>query len=163
MAEHPEPSELEGGRRLLTRKQALAGGGAAVAALGAPALAQAAGAKYPTVKVVELSKLRVNRPVTFDYPLQGQPNVLLDLGHAVPERRRARSTASWPTASCASTWAARSSTGARRAISSVPCHQSQYDPERRGVDHPGRGAAAAAAGSARGRRTAPSSPSAWTG
>ena len=63
MAEHPEPSELEGGRRLLTRKQALAGGGAAVAALGAPALAQAAGAKYPTVKVLELAKLKVNRAV----------------------------------------------------------------------------------------------------
>ena len=84
MAEHPAPSELEGGRRLLTRKQALAGGGAAVAALGAPALAQAAGAKYPTVKVLELAKLKVNRPCRSTIPSRGSRTCCSTWGRPCP-------------------------------------------------------------------------------
>ena len=119
MSALPE-GEAQGGR--VSRRTLLGSGaaGATAVALAQAGDAEAASRRYPKRRVVALSKLRVNRPVTFAYPLKAQPNVLLDLGHAVPARRRAEEAASWRTASSASTWAARSSTGARPASSSVP-------------------------------------------
>ena len=73
-------------RRALLRGGA--GGAAGVALLSVDG-AEAASRRYPQLRVVSLSKLRVNRPVSFDYPLEDQPSVLLDLGRAVPEGHRA--------------------------------------------------------------------------
>jgi arsenite oxidase small subunit len=131
MAEHPEPSQPEGGPRLLTRKQALAGGGAAVAALGAPALAEAAGAKYPTVKVLELAKLKVNRAVPFAYPLEEQQNVLLDMGRSVPEGvGPKRSIVAFSILCQHMGCPVAYRPGPREFF--CPCHQTRYDPERSG-------------------------------
>jgi arsenite oxidase small subunit len=87
MAEGSEGA-ADGRRAGLTRKQALVGGGAVVAA-GATASALAAcggggGEKYPRTKIAKVSQLQTNKPVDFDYPLDGQKGVLVDLGQEVP-------------------------------------------------------------------------------
>jgi hypothetical protein len=73
MSAVPDAAKLS--RRGLLRSVA---GGAAVAALAGPADAQAAARQYPRVRIRALSRLTVNRPVSFAYPLEEQPNVLLD-------------------------------------------------------------------------------------
>ena len=161
MAEHPEPSELEGGRRLLTRKQALAGGGAAVAALGAPALAASGGREIP------------HRQGRRAREAQGQPrpHVRLSAGGAP---------------ACSSTWAARcrAGSGPDRSIVAFsaqcqhmgcpvayrrksrelfcPCHQKPLRPRAPGIDHPGRRHATPAPSPSCRCATGPSTPSAWT-
>jgi arsenite oxidase small subunit len=84
--------EGPGGGRGITRKQALIGGGAVVAAGGAAAIIavatggedEAKAAGYPRAKVAKVAALKPNTPVNFEYPLKGQPSVLIDMGEAVP-------------------------------------------------------------------------------
>ena len=78
--------------------------------------AEAATAHIPPACDRALEALRRTSPVSFEYPLEGQASVLLDLGRAVPGGRRPKRRASSRTASSASTWAARSSTGAAARV-----------------------------------------------
>lgn len=106
--------------------------GAAAVALVPPSAADAAGRHYPRLRVIALEKLRVNRPVSFDYPLKAQPSVLLDLGHSVP-------AGIGPTQSIVAFSILCQHMGCpveyrRRMREFVcPCHQTQYDPERLGA------------------------------
>lgn len=102
----------------------------AVVAGGAePAAAAARAAGYPRVKIAELKRLKVNRPVSFDYPLKGQSSMLIDLGRAVPGGvGRKKSIVAYSTLcqhmGCPVTY----NKGLREFV--CPCHQTRYDPER---------------------------------
>ena len=122
-----EPADAGVSRRALLGGGAL---GAAAVALG-PARADAAGRSYPALRVVALSKLRVNRPVTFNYPLKAQPSVLLDLGRRVPAGIGPRKSIVAYSILCQHMGCpVEYRRGARELV--CPCHQTQYDPERLG-------------------------------
>jgi arsenite oxidase small subunit len=110
----------------------LLGAGVAGAAVAAGADAVAAAAKaagYPKVKIADLKKLKVNKPISFDYPLKGQSNMLLDLGHAVPGGvGRKKSIVAYSTF-CQHMGCPVGYNRTKREFT-CPCHQSRYDPER---------------------------------
>jgi arsenite oxidase small subunit len=107
--------------------------GAAAVALVSAEEAQAAGTRrYPRVRVVSLAKLRVNRPVTFAYPLKAQPNVLVDLGHAVPGGVGPKQSIVAYSLLCQHMGCPVEYRRATREFV-CPCHQTQYDPERLGA------------------------------
>jgi arsenite oxidase small subunit len=118
------------GRRL-SRREAIAAG-AAAAVLGGAALAEAAPTTgYPTLRVVDLSKVKKNRPVAFDYPLEGQPNMLIDFGTAVPNGvGPSKGIVAYSTLCQHMGCGVVYQTKLREFI--CPCHQSRYDPEREG-------------------------------
>jgi arsenite oxidase small subunit len=121
--------QREAAGRRLSRREAIAAG-AAVAALGAVGTAEAAtSTAYPTLRIIDLAKLKRNRPVTFDYPLEGQPNVLIDFGQAVPHGvGSSKGIVAYSTLcqhmGCGVVYQSK----LREFI--CPCHQSRYDPER---------------------------------
>jgi arsenite oxidase small subunit len=105
--------------------------GAAVVVASAEA-AEAKAPAYPSVRVVPLSSLRVNRPVNFDYPLKDQSNVLLDLGAAVPGGIGPKKSIVAFSTLCQHMGCPVAYDRARRELV-CPCHQSRYDPERLGA------------------------------
>jgi arsenite oxidase small subunit len=122
--------EEDAASRGISRRALLGAGaaGATAVTLGAAGAADAA-RRYPTLRVVALSRLRVNRPVGFNYPLRAQPNVLLDLGHAVPagvgpKRSIVAYSILCQHMGCPVEYRRKS----REFV--CPCHQTQYDPER---------------------------------
>lgn len=121
--------EREPGGRRLSRREAIAAG-ATVAVLGGAGLAEAAPSPiYPTLRIVDLAKLKRDRPVSFDYPLEGQPNVLVDFGHYVPNGvGPGQGIVAYSTLcqhmGCGVIYRPR----LREFL--CPCHQSRYDPER---------------------------------
>ena len=121
------------GEERLSRRDVLVAGavGAASAAAIETGVAKAAPARYPRVKVVELAKLKVNRPVTFNYPLQAQPNVLIDLGQEVPKGIGPKRSIVAYSILCQHMGCP---VEYRRGLRELycPCHQSRYDPERLG-------------------------------
>jgi arsenite oxidase small subunit len=122
-------TEHAGGRRLSRR--ALLATGAAGAVAAAAAQRTVAADQYPRVRIVDLAKLRTNRPVTFAYPLQDQPNVLLDLGHAVPKGvGPKRSIVAYSVLCQHMGCPVQYQRNLREFVCS--CHQSRYDPERLG-------------------------------
>jgi arsenite oxidase small subunit len=124
-------SVTEDNGRNISRRGLLGAGaaGAAVAAGADPVAAAAKAAGYPRVKIADLSKLKVNRPVTFDYPLKGQPNMLLDLGHAVPDGvGKHKSIVAYSTL-CQHMGCGVAYNRDVRELK-CPCHQSRYDPAR---------------------------------
>lgn len=121
----------QGGR--VSRRTLLGSGAAGATAVG---LAQAGGVeaatrRYPERRVVALSKLRVNRPVNFAYPLRAQPNVLLDLGHAVPGGVGPKNSIVAYSILCQHMGCPVEYRRKSREFF-CPCHQTQYDPERLG-------------------------------
>jgi arsenite oxidase small subunit len=117
----------------VSRRTLLGSGAAGATAVG---LAQAGGVeaasrRYPQRRVVALSKLRVNRPVTFAYPLRAQPNVLLDLGHAVPHGVGPKKSIVAYSILCQHMGCPVEYRRKTREFF-CPCHQTQYDPERLG-------------------------------
>ena len=112
----------------LSRREVLAAGAATGVAL-ATEVGEAEARSYPRVRIITLDRLRVNRPVSFRYPLRAQPNVLLDLGGQVPAGvGPQRSIVAFSTLcqhmGCAVAY------DANRREFVCPCHQSRYDPER---------------------------------
>jgi arsenite oxidase small subunit len=104
---------------------------AVVAAGAEPAAAAAKAAGYPRVKVATLKQLKVNTPVNFEYPLKTQPNVLLDLGHAVPAGVGPKnSIVAYSTLCQHMGCPVAYNRGLREFV--CPCHQTRYDPERLG-------------------------------
>jgi arsenite oxidase small subunit len=125
-------SATSGGERAGLSRRSLLAGGAVVAggtlARGVDA-GTAASSKYPRHRVIALSKLHVNRPVSFDYPLAAQPNILLDLGHRVPGGVGAdRSIVAFSTL-CQHMGCPVAYSRAQREFV-CPCHQTRYDAER---------------------------------
>ena len=125
-----ESFEAEG----FSRRQLLAAGatGAAAAAVAGTGLAEAASkGSYPKLRVIALNKLKLNRPVVFSYPLEAQPNVLLDLGHAVPGGVGRKHSIVAYSLSCQHMGCPVEYQPKLREFV-CPCHQSRYDPERLG-------------------------------
>jgi arsenite oxidase small subunit len=117
--------------RAISRRGLLGAGvaGAAVAAGADPVTAAAKAAGYPTVKIAELKNLKVNRPISFDYPLKGQTSMLLDLGHAVPGGvGRKKSIVAYSVLCQHMGCPVAYNRGLREFV--CPCHQTRYDPER---------------------------------
>jgi arsenite oxidase small subunit len=116
----------------VSRRALLAGGAAAAGAIvarGADQAQAAESAKYPRHRVIALSSLRINRPVSFKYPLADQPNVLLDLGHQVPGGvGPKRSIVAFSTL-CQHMGCPVGYSRAQREFI-CPCHQTRYDAER---------------------------------
>lgn len=128
-----QPSETELLDEHLSRRQLLiagAAGAAAAAGIGA-SLAEAKEERYPRLRVIQLSKLKKNRPVTFNYPLAKQPNMLLDLGTAVPGGVGPKKSIVAYSILCQHMGCPVAYEGKIREFV-CPCHQSRYDPERLG-------------------------------
>jgi arsenite oxidase small subunit len=117
----------------LSRRSLLAVGAAGTVASAAGATAaEAKSRSYPRVRVISLSKLKVNRAHTFDYPLKGQSNVLLDLGRAVPSGVGPKKSIVAFSSLCQHMGCPVGYERGRRELV-CPCHQSRYDPERLGA------------------------------
>ena len=116
----------------LSRRQLL-GAGAAATAGAAVAFsaddAEGATSPYPRLRVVSLSRLRVNRPVDFMYPLSTQPNVLIDMGHKVPGGVGPKSSIVAYSILCQHMGCPVAYSKSNRELI-CPCHQTRYDPER---------------------------------
>jgi arsenite oxidase small subunit len=120
----------------LTRKQALIGGGVLVAGGGTAAgviLATTGGGgpSYPRASIAQLSSVQPNQPISFDYPLKGQGNVLLDLDTAVPEGVGPKQSLVAYSVFCQHMGCPVVYEPALREFV-CPCHQTRYDPERLG-------------------------------
>jgi arsenite oxidase small subunit len=130
----PMPS---GGGRRVTRKQALIGGGALVVGGGAAAgivlgtRGGGGGPSYPRATIAQLSNVKPNQPISFDYPLKNQGNVLLDLDHAVPEGVGPKQSIVAYSLFCQHMGCPVEYQAALREFV-CPCHQTRYDPERLG-------------------------------
>jgi arsenite oxidase small subunit len=123
-------------RRGITRRQALIGGGVVAAGAGAAAVIIATSGdgeegELPRQTVAKVSDLRENEPVSFDYPLEGQSSILVDLGDEVPGGVGDNNSIVAYSALC-------QHMGCEVQFVSdggyilCPCHQSKYDPAREG-------------------------------
>jgi arsenite oxidase small subunit len=118
----------------MSRRQLLAAGvtgAAAAAATGAGVAAGATASSYPKLRVISLKKLKVNRPVTFSYPLQKQASVLIDMGRAVPGGVGPKKSIVAYSIFCQHMGCPVEYQPKIREFV-CPCHQSRYDPERLG-------------------------------
>jgi arsenite oxidase small subunit len=118
----------------MSRRQLLVAGatGAAAAAAAGAGVAEGATAQtYPRLRVISLKKLKVNRPVTFSYPLQAQPSVLLDMGRPVPLGVGPKKSIVAYSVFCQHMGCPVEYQPKIRVFV-CPCHQSRYDPERLG-------------------------------
>ena len=126
--------ELPGAPSTISRRQLLvagATGAAAAAAAGAGVVEGATADSYPKLRVISLKKLKVNRPVTFSYPLQKQASVLLDMGRAVPGGVGPKKSIVAYSLFCQHMGCpVEYQRNIREFV--CPCHQSRYDPERLG-------------------------------
>lgn len=138
MGQQASPPNLSGGegRRGLTRRQALAGGG--TVALGSATAVVIAGcgggkkqASYPRVRIAKLSSIQPNKPISFSYPLQGQASMLVDVGHGVPEGVGPKQSIVAYSVLCQHMGCP---VVFQPALGEFvcPCHQSRYDPGRLG-------------------------------
>lgn len=108
-------------------------GGAAAGALSSATAAHAAGRPhYPRIRVAAISKLRVNRPVSFAYPLKAQPSMLIDMGRAVPGGVGPKRSIVAYSLLCQHMGCPVEYRRATREFV-CPCHQTQYDAERHGA------------------------------
>ena len=130
----PEP-ERRGG---ITRRQAIIGGGAvAVAAGGGTAAIIIAtgddeGEDYPRSRIASVSELEPDKPVNFEYPLEGQQSVLLDMGEEVPGGVGDNGSIVAYSVLCQHMGCPVGYRPAERDFL-CGCHQSRYDPAREGV------------------------------
>jgi arsenite oxidase small subunit len=127
------PAAEEARGRQLSRRQLLVAGaaGAASAAALDAGLADGAVGGYPRLKVIELSRLRPNRAVTFNYPLKSQASVLLDVGRSVPAGVGPKKSIVAYSLFCQHMGCPVEYQAKIREFV-CPCHQTRYDPERLG-------------------------------
>jgi arsenite oxidase small subunit len=129
-------AEEDGAGRGLTRRQALAAGGAVAAAgAGAAAVVIATSGddeeEFPRQSIASVGELRPNEPVTFEYPLEGQSSVLVDLGEEVPGGVGDSGGIVAYSALCQH-MGCDVQFVADGGYLLCPCHQSKYDPAREG-------------------------------
>ncbi|UYG98239.1 arsenate reductase (azurin) small subunit [Cytobacillus firmus] len=96
---------------------------------------------YPIVKIAELSSLKIDQPISFEYPLRGQVNLLIDLGKKVengigPSNSIVAYNQSCQHMGCPATY------NSERKTLFCPCHQTTYDPSFHGTVVVGQGKAA---------------------
>jgi arsenite oxidase small subunit len=117
----------------ISRGILIATGGTAAAATmtGAASAAEAASSTYPQLRLIALSKLRTNKPVSFEYPLKGQASVLVDLGRAAPHGIGKRKSIVAYSILCQHMGCPVEYKPSLREFV-CPCHQSRYDAERLG-------------------------------
>jgi arsenite oxidase small subunit len=140
MAEEPEARQPpDGGGGRVTRRAALVGGG--VVAAGAVAAGvilatndndEGGGGGYARKRIAAASDLSAGKPVDFEYPLEGQQSVLLDMGEAVPGGVGDNGSIVAYSVRCQHMGCP----VAYRADAKdflCPCHQTRYDPAREGV------------------------------
>ena len=140
MDEQPGPSESDGGSsgRVSRRVLLIGGGAAAVAGGGAAAIIIATGGGeeegegYPRTRISSTRELRSNEPLSFEYPLEGQQSVLLDLDEEVPGGVGEKDSIVAYSVLCQHMGCP---VGYRAAEKDFlcGCHQSRYDPARNGV------------------------------
>jgi arsenite oxidase small subunit len=130
MAILEEGSPDETPTRMSRRQLLVAGATGAVAVATGADVAEAASANgYPKLQVIQLARLRPNRPVTFNYPLARQPSVLLDMGRAVPNGVGPKKSIVAYSILCQHMGCPVEYQPKLREFV-CPCHQSRYDPER---------------------------------
>jgi arsenite oxidase small subunit len=121
--------------RGVTRRQALRGTGAVTLAGGTAVLVAACGGggkpAYPRVTITKLSNIHPKTPISFSYPAQGQPSVLVDVGQAVPEGVGPMGSIIAYSALCQHMGCPVVYKGDTGEFV-CPCHQSRYDPGRLG-------------------------------
>ena len=124
---------IEGDRPTsLSRRSLLtAGVVGSVAATAGATTAEAKGQAYPRLRVISLDRLKVNRAHTFDYPLNGQLSVLIDLGRRVPGGVGPKRSIVAYSALCQHMGCPVAYRRQSRELF-CPCHQTRYDPERLG-------------------------------
>jgi arsenite oxidase small subunit len=116
----------------ISRGTLIATGGTAVVGVAATTTAaEAASTAYPRLRVIALSKLKTNKPVSFEYPLKGQASVLVDLGRAAPHGIGKRKSIVAYSILCQHMGCPVEYQPALREFV-CPCHQSRYDAERLG-------------------------------
>jgi arsenite oxidase small subunit len=116
----------------LSRRSLLAAGAVGTAAAATVATsAEAKGRAYPRLRVIALDALKVNRAHTFDYPLEGQSSVLIDVGRRVPGGVGPKRSIVAYSALCQHMGCPVAYRRKERELF-CPCHQSRYDPERLG-------------------------------
>jgi arsenite oxidase small subunit len=129
-------AEQGGGR--VTRRQALAAGGVAVVGGGAAAVIIATSGDgdegeegFPRHTIAAVGDLNPNEPVAFDYPLEGQQSILVDLGEEVPGGVGDSGGIVAYSIRCQHMGCPVQFV-ADGAYLLCPCHQSKYDPAREG-------------------------------
>jgi arsenite oxidase small subunit len=122
-------------RGIITRRQALIAGGVAAAGTAAGVIIAVSGddeeGELPRQTIAKLSDLRPREPVSFEYPLDGQSSVLVDLGAEVPGGvGDSNSIVAYSTLcqhmGCPVQFVPEG------GYMLCPCHQSKYDPAREG-------------------------------
>jgi arsenite oxidase small subunit len=122
-------------RGIITRRQALIAGGVAAAGTAAGVIIAVSGddeeGELPRQTIAKLSDLRPREPVSFEYPLDGQSSVLVDLGDEVPGGvGDSNSIVAYSTLcqhmGCPVQFVPEG------GYMLCPCHQSKYDPAREG-------------------------------
>jgi arsenite oxidase small subunit len=125
----------DGGGRV-TRRQALAAGGVVAVGAGAAAVIIATSGdgdegEFPRKTVASVGDLAPNKPVPFDYPLDGQQSILIDLGEEVPGGVGDSGGVVAYSIRCQHMGCPVSFV-ADGGYLLCPCHQSKYDPAREG-------------------------------
>ena len=126
-------AEDSGGR--FSRRQAVVAGGVAVAGAGAAAVIIATSGdgegEFPRQTVASVGDLMPNQPVSFEYPLEGQSSILVDLGDEVPGGVGDNNSIVAYNAKCQHMGC---DVGfvPDGGYMLCPCHQSKYDPAREG-------------------------------
>lgn len=129
------------GRRF-TRKQAIVAGGVAAAAAGGGAAAviltrdgeegeEAAASDYPRLAVARRGDIQPGQAVSFEYPLEGQQSLLIDLDEEVPEGVGDGNSIVAYSILCQHMGCPVQYVQ-EGAYFLCPCHQSKYDPAREG-------------------------------
>jgi arsenite oxidase small subunit len=113
------------------RELLIAGAGAAAAGVEASVAGAASPTSYPRVRLIALAKLKVNKPVPFNYPLKAQASYLLDVGRAVPAGVGPKQSIVAYSLFCQHMGCPVVYQAAQREFV-CPCHQTRYDPERLG-------------------------------
>jgi arsenite oxidase small subunit len=125
----------EGRRFTITRRQALVAGGVAAAGAGAAGIVIATSGddegEFPRLSVARVGDLQPNQPVSFEYPLEGQSSILVDLGDEVPGGVGDNNSIVAYSTLCQH-MGCDVQFVPEGTYMLCPCHQSKYDPAREG-------------------------------
>ena len=86
---------------------------------------------YPVLKIANLKDIKVNEPITFDYPLKTQGNYLVDLGEEVPGGVGPNKSIVAYNRACQHMGCPANYDETRKTFF-CPCHQTTYDPSFHG-------------------------------